>query len=226
MCILLSTTMKLGWRCLLISPTPPSKKPTQVSWNENAMKLASTSTDLDRYLLNKRKRESSHPRSGRRSGCHLSHLLTSSPITARSLPFPAEWSAITFFSRGRNGCREGELSRRSETIRLSSSVARQLTITTADRHVHCRGIARMKRACARRAVYTWPVYTFHKRLYLNLLQRCNLKVLRSWIPFVRFSNSVFNLEHSKRKSTRLEAQSSASRKIGRLTGASCHSRCH
>lgn len=31
---LLSTTMKLGWRFLLISPIPPSKNPTQVSWNE------------------------------------------------------------------------------------------------------------------------------------------------------------------------------------------------
>jgi hypothetical protein len=31
--LLLSTTMKFAWRFLFISPTPPSKKPTQVSWN-------------------------------------------------------------------------------------------------------------------------------------------------------------------------------------------------
>lgn len=41
--ILLSTTMKLGWRFLLISPTPPSRKPTQVSctekWNDKVMSL-------------------------------------------------------------------------------------------------------------------------------------------------------------------------------------------
>lgn len=73
---LLSTTMKFGWRCLLISPTPPRRNPTQVSWKSEEQNEGSEPARQCKY---------------EEEDCLSIDLwLTSSPMTARSLPLPAE----------------------------------------------------------------------------------------------------------------------------------------
>lgn len=80
--------MKLGWRCLLISPTPPKRKPTQVSCKSK----------INTYFFRPSSTEKFTQQCKCKSWCLSTRgwlqFLTSSPITAKSFPFPAEWSDI------------------------------------------------------------------------------------------------------------------------------------
>ena len=87
--LLLSTTMKLACLCLLISPIPPSRKPTQVSWNQILRFRVIIAWHLRDFCFIFKHR--------RRLQMLINWVLTSSPMTPNNFPLVTSMAMFAVF---------------------------------------------------------------------------------------------------------------------------------